>query len=498
MEPSWTTFPIPETSAFAQRAALARTPHQFYWQKPSALHAKPKPLDMADPDHSQLISILQQIKQQGGTGFVVGGYVRDQLLGISSKDIDVEVFGLDAEQLKAVLSEFGKVDLIGEQFGVFMLHGLDIDWSLPRQDSKSGKGHRGVSVHTDPGLSHHEAARRRDLTINALMWDPLEDQLIDPFGGLDDLQNGILRAVDEELFSDDPLRGLRAVRMSALFGFLPDDHLLGLMSKQDLSELSPERIWGEWEKICLRGRIPSLAFYALEESALIRYFPEIDALRDVQQDPHWHPEGDVYIHTAMVMDAACPLRNGDRSHDLALMLGALCHDLGKAPTTSFEDGRWRSKNHDNAGIPLTEQLLSQILAPSKLIKQVSALVAHHLKPVSLQKGNAGPAAYRRLARHCGDAGISMRQLAEVCEADHRGRTSEDAQDEEISYITSFMNILDDLSITDDAPIPLVQGRDLMTHGITPGKSMGTLLQRCFDYQLKHGETDKEKIIQAIL
>lgn len=498
MRDTWIKQPIPPTSAFAQRAARAAVPHSFYGLKPDRVSHAPTALDLNDPDQAQVHSILEAIRSQGGTGFIVGGYVRDQLLGIPSKDIDVEVFGLDGDQLKTILSSYGTVDLIGEQFGVFMVHGIDVDWSLPRQDSKSGKGHRGVSVHTDPGLSFAEAARRRDLSINALMWNPLSNEIVDPYNGIDDLKNGVLRAVDKQLFSDDPLRGLRAVRMSALFGFLPDEELLDLMGRQDLSELSPERIWGEWEKICLRSTLPSLAFYTLEESGLITYFSEIDALRDVQQDPHWHPEGDVYIHTAMVMDAAVQLRNGERTHDLALMFGALCHDLGKAPTTEYEGGRWRSKNHDNAGIPLTESLLSQIHCPHKLIKQVSALVAHHLKPVSLQKGNAGPGAYRRLARACGDAGINMRLLAEVCEADHRGRTTDDALDPEISYIKSFMDIIDDLAITDSAPTPIVQGRDLIEAGVKPGKKMGILLKRCFDYQLKHGETDKQTIIKAIL
>jgi tRNA nucleotidyltransferase (CCA-adding enzyme) len=170
------------------------------------------------------------------------------------------------------------------------------------------------------------------------------------------------------------------------------------MSQQDLSELSRERLWGEWEKIALHSRKPSMAFLALEDADLLGFFPELDALRDVMQDPEWHPEGDVYVHTAMVMDAAVALRNGQRDHDLALMFGALCHDLGKPPTTAFIDGRWRSRAHDQEGVRPTQQLLQRIQCPQRVCKQVEILVAEHLRPIALQKGGAGAAAYRRLAR----------------------------------------------------------------------------------------------------
>ena len=434
----------------------------------------------------------------GGRVFVVGGYVRDRLIGLDSKDIDVEVFGLSADQLKALLSKKGTVDCIGESFGVFMLHGHDIDWSLPRKDSKVGRGHRGIDVHCDPELSYADAARRRDLTINALMWDPLANELIDPFNGLADLRSGTLRAVDADLFGDDPLRGLRAVRMAAVFGFLPDEALLQIMSEQDLSELSKERFWGEWEKIALKSRLPSLAFLCLEDSGLIRFFPELDAMRGVEQEAEWHPEGDVYVHTAMVADAAVPLRNGKREHDLALMLGAICHDLGKAPTTAFEDGRWRSKAHDVAGVPLTESFMHSIQSPHHLIKQVCSLVENHLRPVSLQNGKAGPAAYRRLARKSADSGVTLQLLAEVCEADHRGRTTDDASAKRIDYIHSFYERIEELALNEVAPEPIVQGRHLLKLGHKPGPQLGKLLKQCFEYQLETGESDVELILAAVL
>ena len=493
----WQHIPI-DSGAFFTRAQAAARPATFHCRRPARLHHSIAPLQTADPLQHLLLRVCKSIRAQGGRAFIVGGYVRDQLLGLPSKDFDVEVFGLSSDELKELLSQEGTVDIVGEQFGVFMIHGYDIDWSLPRTDSKQGRGHRGIRVETDPHLSITDAARRRDLTINALMWDPLEQQIEDPFNGISDLTDGRLRAVDAQLFGDDPLRALRAVRMAAVFGFLPDDKLFSIMRQQDLSELSRERLWGEWEKICLKSTLPSLAFLCLEESDLLRFFPELNNLRDVAQDPQWHPEGDVYVHTAMVMDAAAQLRNGDRQHDLALMLGALCHDLGKAPTTVFEDGRWRSKAHDVEGIPLTETFLHSIQCPHKLIKTVCALVEHHLKPISLQKGQAKDAAYRRLAKKCAEQYCDLSLLCQVCEADHRGRTSDDANLDNITYIDTFTGIIQRLALEHRAPVAVVQGRDLIQRGHKPGPELGALLQRCFDYQLDSGETDRDTIILQAL
>lgn len=455
------------------------------------------PLDDGQRASAVVLRVARRIRAAGGRAFVVGGYVRDQLLGLCSKDLDIEVFGIEADQLQNLLSSEGTVDTVGASFGVFMIHGIDIDWSLPRRDSKHGRGHRGIRVHTDPGLSYQEAARRRDLTMNAFMWDPLDGELLDPFGGREALHQGVLRAVDARLFSDDPLRALRVVRMATTFGFVPEPALLNLMREQDLSELSRERLWGEWEKIALKSRLPSLAFLSLEDSGLLRFFPELDALRDVQQDPEWHPEGDVYVHTAMVMDAAVALRSGEREHDLALMLGALCHDLGKADTTAFIDGHWRSRGHDQEGLRPTQQLLQRFQTPPRLVKQVEALVLEHLKPIALEKGGAGPAAYRRLARKCGERHVHLRLLAEVCEADHRGRTTDDATADAIPYLNNFYQRIDEMQLADSTPEPVVQGRHLLERGYQPGPGLGRLLKRCFDYQIESGCDDINAILEHL-
>lgn len=493
----WIHSDINDSGPFCTRAAKAAISYTFQTLRPQQV-ADTLPVLPDNKDVSILRKVARELQQQGGCAYIVGGYVRDSLIGVASKDIDVEVFGVSSEQLKNILSRYGTVDCIGESFGVFLIHGVNIDWCLPRRDSKIGRGHRGFSVHCDPQLSIEDAVRRRDLSINALMADVLSGEIIDPCNGRADLQQGILRAVDAQLFGDDPLRGLRAVRFAAVYGFLPDDELLGLMRAQNLSELSSERLWGEWGKIALKSRLPSLAFKVLDDSDLIRYFPQLAALRDTPQEPQWHPEGDVYTHTAMVCDRAAALRTGDREHDLALMFGALCHDFGKPSTTEFVDERWRSPGHEQAGLIPSEEFLDGIHSPLQLRTQVKGLVREHLKPFAFFSGNAGPAAYRRLARKLADDGVGLPLLAALCEADYRGRTLADVDDDNIEAITFFQGKCTEYGVADSAPQPIVLGRHLLSRGHTPGKHLGAILQKCFDYQLESGEENIEIILKKCL
>ncbi|NRA39333.1 MAG: nucleotidyltransferase [Planctomycetes bacterium] len=496
-EISWMYYDLVDEGPFCTRAAQAAIPHTFRAQRAQQL-ADSLPALPENHDTEVLRQVVHKLQQQGAQAYIVGGYVRDALLGIPSKDIDVEIFGMESEQLKELLSTFGTVDCIGESFGVFLIHGVNIDWSLPRRDSKIGRGHRGFSVECDPQLSIEAAVQRRDLSINAIMADPLSGEIIDPCNGLDDLRQGILRAVDAKLFGDDPLRGLRAVRFAAVYGFQPNAELLQLMSQQNLSELSSERLWGEWEKIALKSRLPSLAFKALDDSGLIRYFPQMAALRETLQEAEWHPEGDVYTHTAMVCDRAVLLRNGDHEHDLLLMLSALCHDFGKPLSTAFTDGRWRSPGHEHSGIEPSEDFLALIHSPLKIRKQVCALVRDHLKPFAFAQSPTGPAAYRRLARKLDQDDLSVQLLADLSEADYRGRTLSDVNNEHIDAIEQFRNSCEEHGVDQQAPQPIVLGRHLLTRGFTPGKELGIVLRKCFDYQLESGESDIENIISACL
>ena len=248
--------------------------------------------------------IAQAVRERGGRALLVGGWVRDRLLGIASKDIDIEVFGLQPADLRATLERFGDVNAVGESFKVYKVGGIDV--AIPRRDSKVGTGHRGFEVTGDPHMSIEEAARRRDFTINAISFDPLTNEYLDPFDGRTDLlERRTLRVVDAGRFGDDSLRVLRGVQFAARFGLTMDDATKALAREIPLDDLPAERVWGEVEKLLLLAPRPSEGFaLALELGVVRRTLPELEPLVGCPQEPEWHPEGDVWVHTLMVIDQA--------------------------------------------------------------------------------------------------------------------------------------------------------------------------------------------------
>lgn len=443
-----------------------------------------------------LVKIAERVSTAGGRSFLVGGSVRDHLLGTESKDFDVEVFGLTAAKLEELLSEYGPVLAVGRAFGVFRIKGYDVDFSLPRRDSKIRAGHRGFDIDTDPDMSFEQAARRRDLTINSMGLDLISGELQDPHGGLSDLRERRLRATDPRHFPEDPLRGLRAAQFTATFEMTPDAQLISLCRALNLSELSPERMFDQLCKLLLRSNRPSLGFEFLATSNLIRFFPELAAMLGVEQEAEWHPEGDVFVHTLMVVDEAANSRRGE-DEDLALMWGALCHDIGKPTTTQRIDGRVRSFQHDVAGVPLAENLLTRLRAPTLLVDQVKAIVRYHLAPALFANSQASDKAYRRLARNLRRAGVTMELLLRVAAADHFGRTTPDALAREYPAGALFRDKAAALNIALDAPSDVVMGRHLIARGLAPGPKFGFLLTKCREIQDETGWTDPERILDAV-
>lgn len=444
----------------------------------------------------RITKIAHSVGETGARALVVGGWVRDRVLGIESKDIDVEVFGIELDRLKEVLEVHGEVIEIGRAFGVLKVKGLDVDFSLPRTDSKTGPGHRGFDVETDPSLDFETAAQRRDLTINSIGFDPLTEEYLDPYNGREDLRNGVLRATDAAQFAEDPLRGLRVAQFSARFEMLADEQLLDLSSKLDLSEISPERVFEELRKLLLKGRRPSLGFEFLRDTGLLRFFPELEALIDVPQDSHWHPEGDVWTHTLMVIDEAAALR--DDSDDLALMFGALCHDLGKPEVTEHSEGIIRSLGHEARGVRCTESLMSRLRAPKLLIEQVKMLVKHHLAPTQFVHQQAKPRAYKRLARKLESANVSMELLARIARADHLGRTTLDSKRRSFAAGDEFLSVARECFIEHEGPKDLVLGRHLLDRGLEPGKRYGWILERCRELQDEQHWDDANALLDEVL
>jgi len=293
--------------------------------------------------------IAAAVRNAGGRALIVGGWVRDRLLGRASKDIDIEVFGVSSESLRTLLEAIGRVEAVGESFQVYKLG--DIDVSLPRRESKAGRGHRGFAVVGDPQMSVEEAARRRDFTINAISWDPLTGDYEDPFGGRADLDRRRLHVVDPSTFADDSLRVLRAIQFVARFELEATEETKAICRGIALDDLPAERVWGEIEKLLAANR-PSIGFaLGLELGVVAKLFPELQALVGCVQEPEWHPEGDVWVHNLQVIDQARRrVDDLDRGPRVAVMLGAVCHDLGKPATTAFVDGRIRSIDHEEQGV----------------------------------------------------------------------------------------------------------------------------------------------------
>ena len=422
------------------------------------------------------------VRGAGGHALVVGGWVRDRLRGVPSKDVDVEVFGIPQDRLRDLLAGLGRVEAVGQNFAVYKLVGdLTIDVSLPRRESKSGRGHKGFVVEGDPAMSVADAARRRDFTINAISWDPLTGAYEDPFDGQRDLERGVLRAVDPATFGDDSLRVLRAIQFAARFEFAIDAGTAAICRSLPIDDLPAERIWGEIEKLLLQANRPSIGFALAREWGVVdRLLPELAPLVGCEQEPEWHPEGDVWTHTLMVIDQTRTL-NGDldRPRLITVMLGAVCHDLGKPATTAFIDGRIRSIDHEQAGVVPTLALLDRLNVHTidgfDVRGQVVGLVANHLKPGMFHKaGNVGDGAFRRLAQK-----VDLELLARVAKADCLGRTG----GFDCSAMDWFLARARELGVEHQPPAPLLMGRHLIDLGLKPGLAMGEVLKAVYEKQL---------------
>lgn len=444
---------------------------------------------MMKPDvPEKVVKLADAVRAAGGRALLVGGCVRDELMGKAPKDWDVEVYGVEPAKLRALLDQFGSINVVGEAFTVYKL-GTDLDVSLPRRERRTGRGHRAFFIEGDPAMTVEEAASRRDFTINAILQDPLTNEIIDPCRGRDDLKGRILRAVSPDTFAEDSLRVLRAAQFAARFEFEIDPKTVELCRAIDLSDLPSERIWGEVEKLLLRAQRPSIGLEWLRKlGAVERLFPEITALIDVPQDPEWHPEGDVFVHTLLVIDRARELIDDlPYAKQVTVMLAALSHDFGKPATTEFVDGRLRSRGHEEAGVGPTLSFLDKLniytLDGYDVRAQVLALVRDHLKPGEYYKKRdaVGDGAFRRLARKC-----ELELLYRVAGADSLGRNAVwvprekwyggEAQD-------WFIARARELEVAEKPPVPILLGRHLLEMGLEPGPRIGEITRQVYEMQL---------------
>jgi tRNA nucleotidyltransferase (CCA-adding enzyme) len=436
----------------------------------------------------KVIALSRAINDAGGRALLVGGCVRDTLMGVRPKDWDVEVYNLDAERLRVLLDQFGPVSVVGEAFTVYKL-GQHLDVSIPRRERKAGRGHKAFIIAGDPSMNIAEATRRRDFTINAILQDPLTGEVIDPFQGRSDIEQRILRAVSVDTFAEDSLRVLRAAQFASRFQFEIEPDTVELCRSIDLTDLPPERIWGELEKLLLQSARPSVGLEWLRKlGALEKVFPEIQSLIGVPQDPEWHPEGDVFVHTQLVIDRARELIDGlAYPRQVTVMLAALAHDFGKPATTEFIDGRMRSRGHEEAGVPPTESFLDRINVHTidgyNVRGQVIALVREHLKPGEFYKkrDEVGEGAFRRLARRC-----EPDLLYRVAKADSLGRNAEWVPREQWYGSEAqewFIERTRELDVEHRPPDPILLGRHLLELGVEPGPAMGEITRAVYEMQL---------------
>jgi tRNA nucleotidyltransferase (CCA-adding enzyme) len=422
-----------------------------------------------------------------GRAYLAGGCVRDWLLGRTGHDFDVEVYGVHYEALVTALSRWGRVDLVGRSFGVVKLTvagGSTHDFTVPRRDSKVGLGHKGFEVTFDPTITPAEAALRRDFTINALLYDPRQERLLDFVGGETDLRQRVLRHTSAA-FVDDPLRVLRGMQFAARFDLrtAPETIALCRGMQGTRAELARERIWDEWFKWASRAEVPSAGLRFLRDTEWLAHYPEVQALAGTPQDPEWHPEGDVFTHTGHCCDALAGLSEWRALEPIAravYMFAVLAHDFGKPTTTQTaeRDGVRRivSPGHEEAGGPLTESFLERIHAPRGVRERVLPLVTNHMAHLQTISGRM----VRRLARRLEPENIEGLSL--VITADAFGRPPQPRQVPR--GLIELQAKATELSVAASAPQPILRGRHLLERGWQPGPALGTMVRAAYEAQLE--------------
>jgi tRNA nucleotidyltransferase (CCA-adding enzyme) len=435
------------------------------------------------------------------TAYLVGGCVRDWLLGHVIKDYDIEVFGLSYEQLVTALQRWGKTDLVGRSFGVVKLAvpGRNtVDFTIARRDSKVAPGHKGFEISFDPAIGPREAAARRDFTINALMYDPRRKELLDFFDGEKDLREGVLRYTSPA-FREDPLRVLRGMQFAGRFNLRADSSTIGLCRSMagSFSELAVERVREEWLKWAAKSTVPSAGLQFLVATNWIEHFPEIAGMRGTPQEPAWHPEGDVFVHTCHCCDALVKLpewQEADEETRVVLSFAILTHDFGKTVTTreSVEDGQTRivSPGHEEASTTLAETFLGRFRAPLAIVERVIPLVRNHMAHMQ----EVTDRTIRRLSSRLEPESID--HLCTVMTADAFGRPPRPPVVPRV--VSLLLAKAAELRVRERAPEAILLGRHLLRLGMVAGPEVGLVLRRAYDAQLEGSFADLDGALQWLV
>lgn len=418
--------------------------------------------------------IAKSVDAHGGSCYFVGGYVRDKLLGKENKDIDIEVHGISPEQLKNILSSLGECKTKGASFGVFGLNHYDLDISMPRSEKSTGRGHKNFEVFVDPYIGLEKACARRDFTINAMMENVLTGEIVDFYSGKKDLEKGIIRHVDSKTFLDDPLRILRAAQFASRFNFSIASETIQLCKSADLATLSPERIQTELEKALLKASRPSIFFECLKEmNQLSDWFPELEALVGVPQEPKHHPEGDVWNHSMMVLDQAANVKN-ESSEPFAFMMAALYHDIGKPATTTKDEKGYHSYDHHTVGAKMVRDI--PYVQENHLIHYMENMIAKHMDPHRNLKDSTKPTVFCKMF----DASVCPQDLILMAQCDKLGRTGTKAHDYDSNreMLQHYLKIYEERM-----KLPCVTGKDLIDAGFIPSPLFSEALRMAHNFQV---------------
>ncbi|MFA5502543.1 MAG: HD domain-containing protein [Sulfurovaceae bacterium] len=435
---------------------------------------------------SILYSISSALKCKNAKAIVVGGSVRDYFMGMEVKDYDIEVYGIcDMDALENILSSFGKVNIVGKSYGILKLshNREEYDISLPRTETKIGNRHKDFDITCDSSMSYEDAFKRRDFTINAVGYDIESKNFIDPFGGIEDINKKCLRHINDDTFVEDPLRVYRAVQFTSRFGFTLHDSTFELCQKMVdnnmLEHLPKERVYAEFKKMLLKSKYPSRGFQLAKELRVLRYYPELKALVGLHQSPIYHPEGDVWTHTMMALDEMAKLKTGDDKKDEKLLWAILCHDFGKTTHTQIENDKITAIGHEKAGVEVVYSFMSRLTNEHKLIMKIEPLVRYHLAPSQLYKQQATIKAIRRLSTK-----VNIEELVLVAKADFLGRLTPEAQNGVFEAGEWLLAESKKIGVSNKAPTPLLQGRDLIKLGLQPSPAFKNILHEAYEAQIE--------------
>jgi len=436
-------------------------------------------------------SIFDAIEEFGGKVYLVGGTVRDFYRNqtFHAYDLDVEVYQLTLSQLEKVLSQFGTVNVVGKCFGIVKVSCLpDVDFALPRKEISMGKKHTDFDVIFDPYMDKRVAAGRRDFTMNTLLYEYQTGAILDYYNGKEDIDSRLIRMVNPNAFKEDPLRILRAARFAARYQFDVEKKTMEtcqkMVLKGALKALSTPRVYQEYCHILLAAR-PSLGFAFLSQvGALPKY---LEDLKQTMQRLDYHPEGNVWNHTMLVIDLAAQTKHKS-SYPLAFMWSCLLHDIGK-PITTTPTGS--APKHHLVGVDVFRTQCTTLIQSKKMQTYIATMIAHHMELMHMAKNNAKDIKYYRLLKEI-DGIFPITDLILFTKCDKFGRLMDSSKN--IEQLTVYIeDKIKRLGIK--ALKPCITGKTLLSLGYQPSLNFSKMLEEAYTMQMQG--MNKEDIIKEM-